>query len=328
MMINSFCIYALALAIGGAGALAVAVFGKKWALLDRPNQRSSHERPVPRGGGIGILAAFVVCSLVCAVPAGFWIPALILALISFVEDRFEIRVSIRLLAQFFLALCFVLFCVGIDSSGFSWAAWLAFYLLFIVGTANFYNFMDGINGIAGIMGMAAFGLLGAYGLVHDKPAPLIAVSFVMVCACAGFLPFNVPRARVFLGDVGSILLGFVFAGLVALYAGTVTEFLVLSGFLFLFYADELVSLVERLQDGESPARAHRRHLYQVLANEGQIPHWRVSLAYGLLQSVIGVAAWKTANSGLPLLLVLLILFFVLFVLVNNKIKHRFAAGDM
>ncbi len=323
MMVNNLSIYGLALAAGGAGALAVAIFGKKWALLDKPNERSSHQRAVPRGGGIGILAAFIVCSLLLSVPPGFWVPAAILALVSFIGDRFEVSVSIRLLAQFFMALCFLYFAGGIHVKSFPWVVLPVFYLLFIVGTANFYNFMDGINGIAGITGMVAFGLMGAYGVLNGKDAAMITLCLCLVWACVGFLPFNLPRARVFLGDVGSILMGFVFACLVVRWAASFSEILVLSGFLFLFYADELVTLVERLCDGESPTRAHRRHLYQVLANEGGLAHWRVSTGYGLAQLLIGLVVWKVGDSGRLPLLGVLILFLIVFIVVNNKIKDRY-----
>lgn len=323
---NNIWPYGLALAAGAIGALVIALGGEKMALLDRPNARSSHRQPVPRGGGIGLLGAFVIGAVRHDAPAGFWIPALVLALISFWGDRVDISLWLRLAAQFFLTFCFLFFVVVYHFyySGCAWGLGISvFYLFFIVATANFYNFMDGINGIAGITGLTAFGLLGAYGLATGKDGAGIGISFFLALACAGFLPFNLPRARVFMGDVGSVFLGFAFAGLVAMWSNSVAEFVLLTSFLFLFYADELVTLVERLRDGQSPLKAHRRHLYQVLANEAGLPHWRVSVGYGLAQLLIGLAVWGIGGHGLVARLVFLVLLLAAFVWFNNRIKRRY-----
>jgi len=106
--------------------------------------------------------------------------------------------------------------------------------VFIVGTANYYNFMDGINGIAAITGIVAFCLLGFYGSLNGRDPAMIALCFALAFACAGFLPFNMPAARVFMGDVGSVLLGFVFACIVVLFSNSFSEFVVLASFLFPF----------------------------------------------------------------------------------------------
>lgn len=326
MVINNWLIGGGAFIAGALGALVVIVFGRRWSLLDRPNERSSHEKVTPRGGGIGILAALVFCSIVYSLPVYFWVPALLVSLISFGGDRCEIGVSIRLGTQFFLAACFLWFAVTSqtgDANFFTSIAITFFYLIFIVGTANYYNFMDGINGIAAITGIVAFGLLGSYGAVSGKEPGLVNLCFVVIAACAGFLPFNAPKAWVFMGDVGSVLLGFIFAGLVVMMAATITEFVLLAGFLFPFYADELVTLWERVWDGDRLTRAHRRHLYQVLVNEAGLAHWQVSAGYGLLQLFIGMTAWKASTAGLPALLVVLTLFFAAFILVNNRIKDRY-----
>jgi Fuc2NAc and GlcNAc transferase len=121
---------------------------------------------------------------------------------------------------------------------------------------------------------------------------LIAVS----AACLGFLPFNVPRARVFMGDVGSVLLGFVFASYALFLAQSPMEFLALAGCLFPFYSDTLITLFVRWRSGEKLSQAHRRHLYQILANQRQIPHWKISTGYSLIQAFIGISAIQLVNS--------------------------------
>jgi Fuc2NAc and GlcNAc transferase len=155
--------------------------------------------------------------------------------------------------------------------------------VFIVGTVNYYNFMDGINGIAGITGVVGFGLLGWFAAVEGADPGIIALCVCLGLACLGFLPFNMPKARVFMGDVGSILLGFVFAGMVVWLSKSVLDFLCLANFLFPFYADELTTLVVRLKDGDKLTKPHRKHLYQLLANERGIAHWKESVGYGVLQ---------------------------------------------
>lgn len=326
MQVINFWPYWLALGLGGIGALLVALWGERLQLLDAPNHRSSHEKTIPRGGGVGILAAFGVLACLLDVPLCFWVPAVLLALVSFGGDRFELGVVARLLVQFLMAawfLCFVF--IYQNNAGIADGFLLGpFYLIFMVGTANYYNFMDGINGIAGITGIVAFGLLGIYGNINGEDALLVNLCFALMWACIGFLPFNMPKARVFMGDVGSVLLGFVFAGMVVLFADTIQEFVLLAGFLFPFYADELVTLVERLRDGDRLARAHRRHLYQVLANEAGVAHWCVSAAYGLIQLMVGMILWKACDIGLYWGVGLLVLFFVIFVLFNNEIKSRYA----
>lgn len=326
MMVDNLLIYGFALGASGAGALAVAINGSRWSLLDRPNERSSHERVTPRGGGIGILAAFIGSSILCSVPIFFWVPAALVAFVSFLEDRFELSVSIRLFMQFFLALTFLVCITGgrFDDMALPVRGLIVlFYLIFVVGTANYYNFMDGINGIAAITGIVAFGLLGCYSSRMGGESAWTILSFSVMAACVGFLPFNAPRARVFMGDVGSVLLGFVFACLVVSMASSLMDFVVLSGFLFPFYADELVTLYERIRDGESLIKPHRRHLYQVLANEGGVAHWRVSAGYGLVQLLVGLSVWQSAGAGPWSPLVILSVFFVAFVLVNNRVKKHY-----
>ncbi|MFZ5564705.1 MAG: MraY family glycosyltransferase [Thermodesulfobacteriota bacterium] len=273
-------------------------WGHRMDLLDYPNDRSSHDRATPRGAGMGLLAAFVLCALWFGAPAAFWGPAVLVAAASFQNDRRELDIRLRLVIQFSAAGLFLAFLPVFDFlSPFATVGLALFYAVFVVGTANYYNFMDGINGIAAITGIVGFGLMAAYGYGTGKPVFLWNISLGMALACAGFLPFNMPRARVFMGDVGSILLGFVFACVVVLSASSPAEFIVGAGFLFPFYADELITMAERLKAGERITQAHRRHLYQVLANEYGVAHWKVSVGYGMVQLFVGLCVWMFAGFG-------------------------------
>lgn len=199
---------------------------------------------------------------------------------------------------------------------------IPFLAVFVVGTANFYNFMDGINGIAGITGIVGFGLLAFYSFLSGVDSSFVTLGICMSLACLGFLPFNMPRAKVFMGDVGSILLGFVFAGMVIWLSRSLFDFICLSAFLFPFYADELTTMVIRIRDGENLLRAHRRHFYQLLANEKGIAHWKVSVGYGLLQIIIGLSVLAIRPFGIAAVLFLLGPYFGGFTLVSYNIRMK------
>ena len=133
-----------------------------------------------------------------------------------------------------------------------------------------------------------------------------------------------PKARVFMGDVGSILLGFVFAGMVVWLANSLIDFICLSAFLFPFYADELTTMYVRLRDGENLTHPHRRHLYQLLANEKGISHWKVSVGYGLLQLVVGLSVLLLRDFGSVIVLSLLAAYFGAFIVVSSSIRKNLA----
>jgi len=287
--------------------------------LDKANKRSSHAGVVPKGGGIGILAAFIVVSSFLQMPSSFWVPAIFLALLSLWGDRFDLSPKIRLPLQFIAALFFVQF------SAFSLqpSALLIFFLVvFIVATANWYNFMDGINGIAALTGIVGFGLLAVFNALSGGDSRFSVLSICIALSCLGFLPFNMPKAKVFMGDVGSILLGFVFAAIAILLSKSFLDFVCLAAFLFPFYADEILTMALRVKDGESLLKPHRRHLYQILANEMGIAHWKVSVGYGIFQLIVGLSILLARPFGILTILVLLIIFFSGFVWANYFIRTR------
>ncbi len=275
----------LSLIAGAAGAWLVASHGHIFGLLDEPNHRSSHTKATPKGGGIGILAALVIAVLGLKLNFLVWLPAVILSLVSFYGDRLHMSAKLRLALQFACAGFTVWTVVPLGMS----TVWLMiFFIFFIAGTANYYNFMDGINGIAGITGLVGFGLLACYS--WRLPDVIANLCLCLAAGCLGFLPFNMPRARVFMGDVGSILLGFVFAAIVMILADSAAAFICLASFIFPYYADELISVLIRLKKRKNLLEPHRGHLYQLLANELKIPHWRISVCYGIIQLVIAAGS--------------------------------------
>jgi len=297
MEFHHFLLFVASLLFGALGAWFICRWGNRLSLLDKANHRSSHDGVIPKGGGIGILVAFVFSALVLNFPAVFWLSISFVALLSFYGDRNELKPAIRLWVQFMAGVGLLLALFYWEGRGWSAYMLIPVFSVFVVGTANYYNFMDGIDGIAGITGIVAFGLIALFGSFSGANEPLIILSGCMGFACLGFLPFNMPKARVFMGDVGSVLLGFVYAGLVVRLSHSLNDFVVLCAFLFPFYADELTTEYIRLRDGENLLKPHRRHVYQLLANEMGIEHWRVSVGYGVLQLVVGIGALVVREYG-------------------------------
>ena len=276
--------------ISAGGVWAVSRYAHLLGLVDRPNARSSHVHPTPRAGGLGLLLAWAVVVVLVAPPWPVALSCAALSLVGFWDDVANLSARLRLVLQLVLASAVVLFLPA--PSGFLGLLLAPLAVLYIVGTANFFNFMDGINGMAGIMGVVSLGLVAW--MTWPAQGATSEVALLMSVACLAFLPFNLPRARVFMGDVGSLLIGFLFGTLVVSSASDLPSFLCLASFQVLFYADTLSTLLIRWRDGERLSQAHRRHLYQLLANEQRMPHVRVSLLYGSLQAFVGglmILAW-------------------------------------
>jgi Fuc2NAc and GlcNAc transferase len=310
----------ISLILGCIGAWVIKGIALKWGLIDRPNLRSSHESPTPKGGGIGILAAFILAAFYLRMSFFLWVPAAMLSLFSFLGDRFELSPRFRLPLQFVAAVS-LLFGTS-DLWPLTSLFYFIFFTIFLVATANWYNFMDGINGIAGITGVVGFGLLAVFNVFYNGDNHFSILTICISFSCLGFLPFNVPKARVFMGDVGSILLGFLFATTVIFLSKSVLDFICLAGFLFPFYADEFVTMYIRLKDGENLLKPHRRHFYQILANEKGIAHWKVSVGYGLLQVVVGVGCLFVRQFGSYAVVSLLAMVFSGFIWANYAVRGK------
>lgn len=312
----------IAFCLGAGGAVLFALYGNSMGFSDKPNERSSHLLTLPKGGGIGIVAAFVFASVFYGLKIFVWVPVAMVGLLGLASDRMELSPLLRLAVQLCLG---VVFFVAVEDFEYSLPMYLIaafFWTLFICATANFFNFIDGINGIAGIC--AAIGFAFCCWFISGLEI-LNNLGMVMGClfmACLGFLPFNVPVARVFMGDTGSLFLGFMFGGIVCTFSRSLSDFTVFVSFLFPFYADAISTLVVRLKDGENILEPHRRHLYQLLANELSMDHWKVALLYGGLQIFSGVSAIIASRAGTWAVVLLVLLLFMLFFIVSWKLRKR------
>lgn len=245
-------------------------------VLDVPNSRSSHQVPTPRGGGMAIVLA---CSLALVGLAFFGLLALplfyallgsgsLVALVGFVDDHRPLAARWRLLAHF-LAAAWGLYWLGgmpelqIPGVGtLSGGLWSLLGLVYLVWLLNLYNFMDGIDGIAGMEAICVcLGGAVLYVLVGRDEMALLPV--VLALASAGFLYWNFPSARIFMGDAGSGYLGLLL-GLFSLHAAWVAQELFWSWLILLgvFIVDASVTLLRRLMQGARVYEAHRSHAYQ------------------------------------------------------------------
>ncbi len=311
--------------MGGLGAFLAMRFGGRIGINDIPNHRSSHEKSIPRGGGVGILIAFISASLVLSMPVNLWLPSLVIALGSlWGGDKHRLSVRERLVLQFGCSLVFLAFFFYSKQVAFSAYLLTVPISVFIVGTSNFYNFMDGIDGIAGITGVVGFSLLSFYNYSFGTDDGYSILCLILVFSCLGFLCFNMPRAKVFIGDIGSILLGFVFACLVITLSENLVDFIVMIGFLATFYFDELLTMAVRIKDGDSLIIAHRKHVYQLLANEVGISHWKVSLAYGVVQAIIGLSIIMIKPMGFKFILLAYLAYSLIFAWFSIIIRKRVA----
>ncbi len=268
-------------------------------VLDVPNARSSHTEPVPRGGGIGLLMPFAAGTSVLiafsAVSTTGFAPALLLgatalAVLGFIDDLRSLPALTRLLVQGLVtALCLWMGDLSLESVDLPGlgefalgdAAWPVTWVL-VVGFTNMFNFMDGINGLAGfqtLLGAASLSILGILGGDPDLALPLALLSGGAV----GFLYNNFPRARVFLGDVGSLPIGFILALAVLRVhqgagPGAATPIWLPALLIWPCLFDASYTLINRALRGRSPFRAHRSHVYQRMVVAGAT-HTRVTLLY-------------------------------------------------
>jgi Fuc2NAc and GlcNAc transferase len=309
---------------GATGAWFIAKYGQYFQLMDEPIYRSSHRSVKPKGGGVGILIGIIIAAIRLELPVGFWVPAVMLSILSLMSDRFKISVLLRLLIQFTASLVFLISIWQGQALSSGGVLPIIFFSVFMVATTNYYNFMDGINGMAGISGLVGFGLLAAYGISVNAPSNLIIFTVCLVFCCLGFLPFNFPSARVFMGDVGSILLGFVFSALAIWLSNNFLEFICLTSFLFPFYADEITTEFVRLRDREKLWTPHRRHLYQILTNEYHIAHWKITFGYGIMQIMIGLSTLLASKAGAFAVFMTLGAYFVIFCLVSSFVRKQLA----
>jgi UDP-N-acetylmuramyl pentapeptide phosphotransferase/UDP-N-acetylglucosamine-1-phosphate transferase len=296
----------LTLLLFALSAFLIAALGTWWVsrpgspfyVLDHPTDRSLHERPIPRTGGVAIVTAMAL-TLPFAVqrfggPPGLaWagVAGALVAAISLADDRHKLKVRYRLPVHLAAGLMLVAAGFWVHRVAFPGVAWSpgvvigsVLALLVAVWMLNLYNFMDGMDGNAGGMAVIGFGAFAVLAWRAGNPG-LAAVAACVAGAGAGFLVFNFPPASVFMGDTGSSTLGFSAAAL-ALWGVRAAVFPVWVPLLVFspFVVDATVTLVRRVVTGERAWEAHRDHYYQRLVRAGLGHRATVLLEYAVMLS--------------------------------------------
>ena len=304
------------------------IFALQKALLDMPNERSSHKVPVPRLGGaafipivlIGSGALWCSGSLPLASKSAYLAGAIGLFAISLVDDFFMLSTTYRFIVQFAAAGAVVAATVTAQPLGeekMVEAFFASMLVVGVVGLLNVYNFMDGIDGLAGVQAVVAG--IAWWGCARYLGAPAAgSLGLLLAAGAMGFLTLNWPPAKIFMGDAGSTVLGFSFAVLpllvwvekkpdVGLFALLSVALLVVWPFL----ADGTFTIFCRLRKRENILKAHRSHLYQRLVIAGK-SHLLVTVVYGVLAVIGAGLGWVVIRGfawAIPLsVFVVLVLF--------------------
>ncbi|WP_110239763.1 MraY family glycosyltransferase [Nocardioides gilvus] len=272
-------------------------------VLDVPNQRSSHTAPVPRGGGIAVLAAIIVA--VAAHEAvgsdGPWriiLLAVALAAVGFADDRRPVSSLLRLAVQVLAGVLVAYVSVGSGTAGLPALLFGAIVVLVVAGYVNAYNFMDGINGISSLTAVIA-GLWWVWvGADHDLVQVQV-LGAAVAGAMLGFLPWNAPKAKIFLGDVGTYGLGLLIVALSVLGWAAGVSSLVAVAPLAVYGADTGWTLCKRAIGGRPLMEAHREHVYQRLVVAGWSHMASALLCAGATAGVCFVVAVTPLQVGLP-----------------------------
>ena len=279
----------------------------KFNIIDKPNERSSHTKVTLRGGGIifyfGALAYFL--SNHWEYP-WFMLALTLITFISFVDDIRSTSQGLRLVFHF-TAMALMFYQWGLFSL--SWW-WIIIALIVCTGIINAYNFMDGINGITGGYSLI---ILGALAYINEEMVSFAepALIYTVLCSVVVFCFFNFRRkAKCFAGDVGSVSIAFILLFLIGKLILKTEDFswMIL---LAVYGVDSVLTIIHRLMLHENIGLPHRKHMYQLMANELKIPHVVVSLVYMAVQAIVIIGYIYCQNWGyLYLLCAILLLSFI------------------
>ena len=286
----------------------------KCNIIDKPNERSSHTRITLRGGGIifyfGVLAYFLTSHFEYP---WFMLALTLITFISFVDDIRSTSQILRLVFHF-SAMALMFYQWGLFS-----LPWWTFFVALIVctGIINAYNFMDGINGITGGYSLV---VLVALAYINEAVVPFVEQDFILTVLCSVFV-FNFfnfrKRAKCFAGDVGSVCIAFVllfFIGKLVIRTEDFSWIILLA----VYGVDSVLTIIHRLMLHENIGLPHRKHLYQIMANELKIPHVVVSSVYMLVQALVIVGYFYFYSYGYWYLLAIVLILGTLYVLFMKK----------
>ncbi len=287
-------------ALGALGTRAALGYARRRGVLDLPGRRSSHARPTPRGGGIAIAGAATVAAVALlaggALPTWtglVWLGVLAVAVVGWIDDHRPLGVGVRLAVHLAAGGWILWWIPGIPAF---WPLWAAL-ILATAWTINLYNFMDGIDGLAAAEAVFVFAAAGW--MMAQPAAGLRELAWGVAAAGCGFLLYNHPPARIFMGDVGSAFLGAAAAALAV--AGWAVGALAWWMWLILgavFWVDASYTLFVRTVSGQRIWEAHRSHAYQILARRWR-SHGRVTALVSFYNVfwLLPLAGWAQREPG-------------------------------
>jgi Fuc2NAc and GlcNAc transferase len=307
----------------------------KKGILDIPNIRSSHKVATPRGGGLGFVIPFLFSIIILgfldilseSISLALVGGGIIVAVLGWLDDKNGLTARVRAFFQFLAAIWAVFWLGGFPGLDLGFVnvhlLWFGSLLVVIgmVWMINLYNFMDGIDGIAGIEAISIAGAAGVL-LFWNSNTGLVFVCGLLACSVAGFLIWNWPPAKIFMGDVGSGFLGFIFAVLaIASENSGALPLLVWLILLGVFIVDATATLIRRVLKGERWYEAHRTHVYQLAVQAGY-SHKQVTLTVLGVNIALAAIAWLAVLFHDLLLVITLLTFGILF-FVQAVLQHKF-----
>lgn len=305
----------------------------RYNIIDKPNHRSAHSEITLRGGGIIFPIAFLVLlgsevffrqysfTLNFSKTQNFWIfgaGLLLISILSFIDDIIDLSSKIRLIFHF-IAVTLLLFFINAFQLLPIWALPICYIL--VIGILNAYNFMDGINGMSGLYTVV---VLGSLWYVNEFLVSFTEQDFIIypLIASLVFLFFNFrKKAKCFLGDVGSMGIAFWIIALLSLLmlkTGQIKWIL----FLSVYGIETIFTIIERIKLKENIFDAHRRHLYQLFANEKKVSHLKVSFAYAFIQLIICLILMFTNGSDWLSFVVIVIPAILVYLFTKSQVKKQ------
>jgi len=307
-------IYVLLFIVLLVSELAYFRIADHFNIIDKPNERSSHTRITLRGGGIVFYAGVLLYFLLEGFQYPWFFAGLtLISLVSFADDIHPQSTKLRLLVHF-VAMVFLFYQWGLFSD--PWY-FMIIALVFCTGILNAYNFMDGINGITGGYSLV---VVGALWYINSYQVVFVDARFlyVLMLALIVFLFFNFrTKAKCFAGDVGAISVAFILVfllGKLIIKTGDYSYLVLLA----VYGVDAILTIVHRIVLKENIFEAHRKHVFQIMANELKIPHVGVSLVYMVLQALIAVGLLVFSSHGYLYLLVVCVALSVVYVLFKKR----------
>jgi len=304
----------LAFSISYLGTFVVRRWAIQNGVVDIPSERSSHDRPTPRGGGMAIVASFFAAMLLAFLfypvdPRAYWgllLNAAAIAILGFIDDLHALSRRHRFVVWIVIAGVSMTFGIRLQAVDLPLIGVISLSILsplvtfvWLIGVANFYNFMDGIDGLAAGEAISVAGFLAIISLMYGNTFVFV-TSLIVLGAALGFLLHNLPPARIFMGDGGSNFLGFVFAALAIIGSqggATNIPFVVPVILLGTFLFDATITLLKRIPKGKKWLEPHRDHYYQRLIILGY-SHKQVTSLYCLINILLGcVALLYTRSDG-------------------------------